>query len=143
MKKINLIILSFFLAVILFNRYSNESDGITGNAQYIEHGSTQLYEETDKYGVVYIYLGDNYSVGNINSYKVKDIDNNSNSPINIADKFIFKKGMLCIPLNNSGVSVGDTLVFKHKHNTIGNLEVVAVEDNNSANLSSEELYKYK
>lgn len=108
----------------LFLVSCNNSNEIIGSAQYIEHGNPQLYEGDDKYGVVYINLEDQYIIGDVESYKIEDIDIENSSSINTAEDFNFENSLLCIPLNNSGVSIGDTLVLKHNHKVIGNLEVV-------------------
>lgn len=146
MKKVLQSIFSLLFMFFLSSCSNSDEINIIGDAQYIEHGGIQLYDGEDEYGVIYIYLGDHYSIGNTESYKIEDIsieDSENGSPIFQAEDFNFKKGLLCIPLNNSAVSVGDTLLFKHKHNKIGYLEVVAVENNSSNNLSSVELDKYK
>lgn len=143
MKKFSSLIISTLLLILLAG-CNNSENTMIGQAQYIEHGGSQLYDGKVEFGVVYIYLENQFSIGNTESYKIKDTNiskSSSVSPINTAEEFNFKEGMLCIPLNNSGVSVGDTLIFKHRYKIVGNLEVVAVDDNSYANLSSEELYK--
>lgn len=127
MKKFYSILMVIFFC--LFSVSCSNSNEIIGSAQYIEHGSPQLYTGTDKYGVIYINLGDQYIIGDVESYAIEDIDIEDiekNSSINTAEEFNFKNSLLCIPLNNSGVSDGDTLVFKHNRRIIGNLEVVTM-----------------
>lgn len=134
----------FFLIILLAGCSSNvsaEDIKIVGNAQYIEHGGQQLYTGDDEYGVIYIHLGgEQYKVGNSQHYYIeKFISSHDNSQKIYAEDFAFKYGMLCIPLTDSSISVGDTILLKHKHNKIGYLTVTEVQGNNSKYLDETDL----
>lgn len=137
MNNIRLIILSASLIFLLVG-CENIDDSITQNAQYIEHGGTQLYNGDENYGVIYIYLGDNYSIGNVNSYKIEDIslEEKENSEVFFeAEEFNFKNGILCIPVTDVNASINDTLLFKHRNKSISYLSLNTIAELNSINLS--------